>query len=137
MAPLFLILGLAALALEDQPETARPLPGYALGQPLAESRQVVPPGETRATWILRCAGDPGAPARLGQAPAAPTESLHCWPMHVGAEGEQRASAWRRRANAMEELEFREGRLALIRIVTRSADGTTRTEVFTSGAGNPR
>ena len=138
MAPLLpLLLSAMAPATEDPPQAARPLPGYALGQPLAESRQVVPPGETRATWVLRCAGDAGAPAGLGAAPSAATEPLHCWPMRIGADGERRASGWHRHAPAVEDLEFREDRLALIRIVTRAADGTTRVEVFTTGAGASR
>jgi hypothetical protein len=56
---------------------ASALPGYALGQPLEEARQVRPPGEAGEGWTLICTGDPAAPAEL----ASDSRGIMvCWPM---------------------------------------------------------
>ncbi|MBU6266535.1 MAG: hypothetical protein KGN34_03275 [Sphingomonadales bacterium] len=112
------ILPLALTALATAPAAADAnLPDYALGQPLAEARQVIPIGHSAADWRLRCAGDRAAPSGLIVTPAERTAGvIRCWPMRVTAEGERRAAHPLRHARvASEELELLHGRIVRITI----------------------
>jgi len=103
------------------PEPEPALPGYALGQPLAEARRVVPPGESPTTWVLRCSDDPEAPPDLTAAAHRTDGALLCWPMRLSAAGAERVATMPRRRGASEELEFRAGRVVRITRAWRRAD----------------
>lgn len=111
-----------------------PLPGYALGQPLSDARQVVPNGQSRATWVLRCAGDPAAPAELvvSSADQAAARML-CWPMRITPAGEVRAATPPTRGDAVQELEFRGGRIVRISKDWHTDAGLTGSITYRDGA----
>lgn len=84
-----------------------PLPGYALGQPLEDARNVVPAGKSRRTWHLRCAGDAVVPEGLEVSNAERAAGIRrCWPTENMEGAEQRTAVPRRNAfRATQELEF--------------------------------
>src|SRR5690606_4987015 len=91
------------------------LPGYALGQPIEDARNVVPAGQSRESWRLHCAGDPGAPAGLDLSDAERTAGVgRCWTFEVSGGIERRATFPQGNAHhSTQELEFWQGRIVRI------------------------
>lgn len=118
----FLLAASAAVVGAD-PVLEPHLPAYALGQPLEDARRVVPNGQTRETWILRCTGDPGAPAQLAlSAPELAAGRMLCWPMRLTPGGAVRTPSPPRLHDGIEELELRHGRIVRIFRTWRTANG---------------
>ena len=138
----FVLAATAALATTNEPAQplstplstppAYSLPSYALGQPLAEARLVIPQSESASTWTLRCSGDPDAPPELAAA-ADQAGAMVCWPFRLTPAGAVRAATLPRRLGATEELEFRQGRVVRITQLWRRADGTSGSVTFSDPA----
>lgn len=92
------------------------LPGYALGQPLEDARNVVPAGKSRATWYLRCTGDALVPEGLAVSGAEKSAGIRrCWTTERIDGAEQRTAVPRRGAlRAAQEIEFVKDRIVRIK-----------------------
>ena len=99
------------------------LPSYALGQPIEDARLVVPVHTTMDRWLLRCAGEPGAPAGLATTNSEKAEDVQrCWPMEI-VEGREERSAYPRRGavRATQEIEFLKDEIVRIKITRYFGD----------------
>jgi hypothetical protein len=92
------------------------LPGYALGQPLADARNVTPIGKSRASWHLRCTGDAQVPEGLEVTSAEKAAGVRrCWTTERIDGVEQRSAFPRRNADrATQEIEFLNDRIVRIK-----------------------
>jgi hypothetical protein len=92
------------------------LPGYALGQPLADARNVVPVGKSRGTWHLRCTGDAYVHEGLAVSSAEKSAGIRrCWTTEPIDGVEQRSAFPRRNAHrATQEIELVNDRIVRIK-----------------------
>lgn len=77
------------------------LPGYAIGQPLEDARQVRPQGDANEGWTLICTGDSAAPAALSSDSRG---TMICWPMKL-INGEWERTGYPKRGAERVETEL--------------------------------
>lgn len=108
------------------------LPGYALGQSLADARNVAPIGKSRATWHLRCTGDEQVPDGLEVSSAEKSAGVRrCWTTERIDGVEQRTAFPRRNADrATQEIEFLDDRIVRIRRTYFFAKSDRTEEIIT-------
>lgn len=98
------------------------LPGYALGQPVEDARQVRPSGEAGEGWTLICTGDSAAPPELFSVSRGTTV---CWPMKLVNGVWKRIGYPKRGAERVEtELHIINGVVERIETTRYYADGKT-------------